>query len=88
MIVPYLISLVKYIIQTANLGVEGSSNDTIFNNIVHFLKQYKPKGIAVLWSYSERINHIYKRDLTGGWAHIDLNAITGMVCNYLIMTTN
>ena len=71
--VPYFFSEIHNI-PTANLGVEGSSNDTIFNNIVHFLKQYKPKGIAVLWSYSERINHIYKRDLTGGWAHIDLNA--------------
>lgn len=71
--VPYFFSEIHNT-PTANLGVEGSSNDTIFNNVVHFLKNYTPKGIAILWSYSERINHIYKRDLKGGWAHIDMNA--------------
>lgn len=63
-----------------NLGVEGASIRTTFNNAIHLLDRYNPKQLAIFWPNNNRINLAYKWDLNqSNWSHIDMTGTEGKV---------
>ena len=59
--------------QTVNLGCEGASIRTVFNNVIHLIEKYNPKAIAILWPRINRVSLSYKWDtIENGWSNLDM----------------
>jgi hypothetical protein len=61
-------------LRSVNLGSEGASIRTVFNNAIHLMDRYYPKAIAVLWPSINRVSLAYKWDtVENGWSSIDMS---------------
>ena len=59
-----------------NLGVEGASIRSTFNNAIYVLEKYYPKQMAIFWPGNNRISLTYKWDLNdNNWSHIDMTGV-------------
>ena len=60
--------------KAVNIGSEGASIRTVFNNAIHLLSRYYPKAIAVLWPRVNRHSLTYKWDtVINEWSSIDMS---------------
>lgn len=72
-------TLVHYIsketgMKAVNLGSEGASIKSVFNNTIHLLSRYYPKAIAIMWPQVNRYSLIYKWDKKiNQWSSLDMS---------------